>query len=100
MTFYGNEAIGITKARIVAGLDGLLFFGDEGPNLIGLHVLYKNIDDQSSHELFGLLTSLHQNLHDRVPVGVRNALRASNGVAFDQEFESEYDPGLRDVGAF
>ena len=61
------------------------FLLDETPNLIALHILDGNVDDHTAHEFLALLTGHHKKLHDGVAIRARDALRAADAVAFDQE---------------
>ena len=77
VTFDSDEAVRVADAVIVRFYRRLVAFLllDEGPNLVALYVLHRDVDDQSAHELLALLARLNQELHERVDVNAGDALR-------------------------
>jgi hypothetical protein len=98
----GDEALGVTDAVVVrfpGELVGFLLL-DKSPDLIGLNVRHWNVYDEPAHELFAPLAGEYQKFRDRVSVDVRDALRAAEGVAFNQEPESQHDAMLGEIATF
>jgi hypothetical protein len=100
IAFDRDERVLISKVLIVIRLNPLLLFADEGPNFVALYVFDRNADDQPAQDLFALLTGLSQDLHQRVNVKIRDALRAPQAVPFDHKFECHHNSFLGQVGAF
>lgn len=101
ISFDGNETVGVPNAAIVRFLGALVAFLllHEAPNLIALNIFHRHVHDQAARDGGALFTGQRQQLHDGVAVQVRDPLGTADGVAFDQQAKSEYDPILGNVAS-
>lgn len=99
VAFDCNEAISIAHVRVIIGRAHLFLLANEAPYFIRLYVAHGNVNNQPAHQRFALFASERQDFHDRVAVQIRYALRAANGIAFDEQAKRENDPILGDVAS-
>ena len=99
MALHGHVAVGIALGIVILFGGQLVGFllGHVAPDFIGLDIGNRDVHNQPAHELFAAFPGEHQGLHDRVAIHAGNPHRGADGVAFQQEFESDEHFFLRQV---
>ncbi len=84
MAFDSHKAVRVSEVRIVIRLYHFFFLPNEAPNLVGLDIFHRNIDDFLCQQPFTLLASGHQELQDGCVVDAGQPLCRVHRASFQQ----------------
>jgi hypothetical protein len=68
----------------------LLFFADETPQFVALHVADFNLTNPFRHDCFALFAGLHQQLENRGDMNVQQPRYAGYAVALQEHSENHF----------